>query len=151
MPQTRAFIFIVLLLQLTGCGGGSSNNETSGNNSLATSGSGQGATQPSPATTPPASGDYEAKNLQLSWLAPSQRTDGSTLPMNAIGGYEITYINTDNQQFNITLDNPDTTELTLTALTPDTYQFYIFAYDQQNRLSPISAGLTVGLNNFLRI
>lgn len=142
---------LVLLALLGACAGG--NNSSPDNASTDTSSTGSATSQQStglqPASTAP-SASYEPKSIRLSWNAPTVRVDGSALPINEIGGYEITYINSGNTVRNLSILNPLSTGATLDSLSPDTYQVYVFTFDQQNKLSPASAVLTIELQRFLR-
>lgn len=144
----RTPLIFALLAWLTGCGGGaSSNGSSSSPNST------QGP-QPAAATSLTASGPsasiYEEKSFVLSWVAPTTRVDGSSLAMSEIGGYEISYIDSNNTSTNVLIDDPLRTEVTLANLSPNNYLVYIFTFDQQNRLSPVGNALKIGVQSFLR-
>ncbi len=162
MPIVRALLLTAILSLLAACGGGSSSGSSQAEPQpqAATSTTEPAPPQqtepvpvPAPVEEPPvaATSNYEPKTLQLSWQAPTQRTDGSALSMSEIGGYEITYIDSTNREFNITISDAAVTEYTLADLAPDTYEFHIFSYDQLNQVSPASASLTLGIDNFLPI
>ena len=50
------------------------------------------AAEPTPADDPEEDNSPLLLNITLSWEIPATREDGSALPLNEIGGYEITYL-----------------------------------------------------------
>jgi len=142
---------LVLLALLGACtgGGNSSPDSTSANASSIKSVTTQQSTGPQPASVTP-SASYEAKSIRIGWTATTSRADGSALPVNEIGGYEITYINSGNNFRSLSMLDSQSTEATLHNLPPETYLIYVFTFDQQNKLSPASAPLTIDLQSFLR-
>jgi hypothetical protein len=66
----------------------------------------------------------------LSWLPPTQREDGTHLPVNELGGYRI-YWGTSPNQLNqsVTLNGPGITTYVIEPLTPNTWYFAITALD----------------------
>lgn len=105
-----ALAFITTLLTACGGGGGS---DTSGTN------------PPGGSNPPPAPG---ARNISLSWVAPSTRTDGSPASLSEISGYKI-YVGTTSGSYDPAIDVGNTTSYTLTNKSPDTYYITIAAYD----------------------
>ncbi len=74
--------------------------------------------------------------VEVSWDAPSARSDGSSLPLSEIGGYEILSVNLDTQeQQRYIIESANQSRYVLSALSPGDYQLYLFAYDTDNRLS----------------
>ncbi len=66
----------------------------------------------------------------LSWTPPTQREDGTHLPVNELGGYRI-YWGTSPNQLNqsVTLNGPSLTTYVVEPLTPNTWYFAITALD----------------------
>ena len=98
---------IALLLGLSGCGGG-------GGDSGAPASQGTGV-------------------ATLSWVAPTERTDGSPLPNNEIAGYRI-YKGTsaDNISLAVEISGPDTTDYKFSNLEKGTHYFAVCAVSSEN-------------------
>jgi len=75
------------------------------------------------ATTPPGTG-----SATLSWIAPTERTDGSTLTN--LAGYRIRYGNArGNYGTTVNVSNPGLTTYVIDNLVSGTYYFVVTAYD----------------------
>ncbi|MGB8327734.1 MAG: putative Ig domain-containing protein [Steroidobacteraceae bacterium] len=86
--------------------------------------------------TPTATG-----SATLSWVPPSQKTDGS--PLANLAGFRVYYGKSATALSNIiNLSNPGTTSYTITPLTSGTYYFTVTAYDMNGaesaQPSPVS-------------
>jgi hypothetical protein len=114
-------IWIVAALLLGGCGQGA---EVTTN---ATPGSG---TSPSSSNPAPTLSSAVTGSATLSWVPPTQNTDGS--PVTGLAGYHIHY-GTDAATLTQTIDvaGAGVTSFVITALTQGTYFFTITAYTAQ--------------------
>ena len=71
-----------------------------------------------------------ARAVTLSWVAPTDNTNGT--PLTDLAGYHIHYgTNKDNLTQVIDLSTTSTTEYEITGLSPGTYYFAISAYTAQ--------------------
>jgi ABC-type glycerol-3-phosphate transport system substrate-binding protein len=96
-----------ITLVLTACGGGSSSDSSASSQPTTTTG-----------------------EVQLSWTAPTTRTDGTYLPLTELDGYRIYYgTSADNLTVLIDLNEDDITEYTVDTLPTGNYYFAISAYD----------------------
>jgi hypothetical protein len=114
--QARIPFILLLILLLSACaGGGSDGGDTTG---------GGGASNYGTAT--------------LSWLPPTENTDGSTLTN--LAGYNIYYgTEAGNYTEAITIDNPGIAEYVVDNLPPgNTYYFVITAFDSSGNESEYS-------------
>lgn len=117
MKRSALYTLVVLAYGLTACGGG---------------GGGGGDDDNTP--TPP---DNQAQ--QLSWVAPSTRTDGSFLDLSELAGYKIySGPSSNNLELIADLEDGHTTSYDLSSMTPGSYFFGIVAYDTDGLNSPIS-------------
>jgi hypothetical protein len=132
---SRWLVTVIVTGALAGCGGGSSQSASSVN----AAGSSPAVTSQSPPTPAP-SPTPTAGAATLSWTAPDQNTDGSTLTN--LSGYRIYYgtsANTLDQV--IQINTIGITEYVIDNLTAGTYYFSIRAYN--------SAGLESALSNIV--
>jgi hypothetical protein len=107
----------VAVASLVGCGGG---------------GGGGGG---SDAGESPATGSGTAS---LSWSAPTQNTDGSTLT--DLAGYRIYYgTNSGDYSKTVTLNSPYSRTYTINSLPANTYYIVVRAFDTNNNEGPPSA------------
>lgn len=82
---------------------------------------------PTPAPTPPAA---KSGSATLSWIAPTQNTDGS--PITGLSGYHIYYgTNADALRTTITVGGGSSTTYTVSGLSPGTYYFSVVAYNAE--------------------
>lgn len=80
-------------------------------------------------TSPPA-------RIQLRWERPTLRADGSPLPVQEIGGFEIVAVNLDTDETTVhTLPQRRIQVATLPPLEPANYTIYLFVYDIDDNLS----------------
>lgn len=121
-----AIAFISTLL--TACGGGGGTDATD-------------TTPPGGSNPPPASG---TKNISLSWIAPSSRTDGNPVSLTEISGYKL-YVGTSSGSYDPAIDVGDATSYTLTK-SPDTYYIAIAAYDSTAQDGVLSSESVVTVN-----
>ena len=86
---------------------------------------------PLPPETPP-------PTVTLSWVAPTQNTDGS--PLIDLAGYNVHYGNA-SQQYTTTIKvtNPGLTTYVVDNLPAGTYYFAVTAYDSSGTESPLSS------------
>lgn len=84
-----------------------------------------------------------SQNVEFSWVAPSKRTDGSSL--NDLAGYHLRIGNKPGAYTQTINLEPNVTSHTLTDLSPGTYYFAITAYDSNNVESESAAELTAVL------
>lgn len=73
----------------------------------------------------------------LSWMPPTQNSDGS--PLTDLAGYKIYYgVESGNYPMIIQVDNPGITLFVIDNLTPNTYYFVITAFSRINNESDFS-------------
>jgi len=84
----------------------------------------------------------------LSWIAPSEREDGTPIALSEIAGYRI-YYGTSNGEYPFRLDITDSTaERTgLDSLFPGDYVFVITTLDTDGRESAFSKEVSVSIPN----
>src|ERR1700722_15358699 len=105
----------VIALVLGGCSGGSSTGSTMTSAPLTQSG------------TSPSSASSAAGAVTLSWVPPTDNTNGT--PLTDLAGYRIHYgTNKDSLNQVINLASTSTTEYEVSGLAPGTYYFAISAY-----------------------
>jgi len=86
----------------------------------------------------------KAFDVNLSWVAPSEREDGSGIPLSEISGYRIYYGPTPrNYQHVIDINDRTATEATITVLPSARHYFSVTTYDMDGRESRYSAEFTV--------
>jgi hypothetical protein len=84
-------------------------------------------------------------NITLSWVAPSENSDGSALV--DLAGYTIHYgKRSGSYDTEIRIDNPSVTTYVVDQFSPDTYYFATTAFNSQGVDSPYS-GEAVGTVN----
>ncbi len=84
------------------------------------------------------------KAYKLSWNVPVARTDGSSLAVSDVGGYDLTYLGRKSGISGVVhITGATTTSYSLNNLTPDTYDVVIFAYDSAGVASPSSNVVTI--------
>lgn len=82
-------------------------------------------------------------DIDLSWVAPSQREDNSGISPSEIAGYKIYYgINEGSYTESVYIDDGGTYEHTITNLTEGTYYFVITTHDTGGRESKQSSVVT---------
>jgi hypothetical protein len=75
---------------------------------------------------------------QLTWEAPSKRTDGS--PLNDLAGYRIHYgVMPDQLRCQVEIRDPQVTTWKVTALSPGTWYFAVASFDSGSQESVQSA------------
>ncbi|MCG8489422.1 MAG: fibronectin type III domain-containing protein [Chromatiales bacterium] len=118
MKRSALYTLVVLTYGLAACGGG---------------GGGGGDDDNTPVNPP----DNQAQ--QLSWIAPSTRTDGSFLDLSELAGFKI-YSGPSSNNLELIADIEDghSTSYDLSDMTPGNYFFGIVAYDTDGLNSPIS-------------
>lgn len=110
----------VAVAGLVGCGGGGGGG-----------GSSDAGASPAPA---PATGSGTAS---LSWSAPTQNTDGSSLT--DLAGFRIYYgTNSGSYSNTVTLNSPYTRSYTISSLPANTYYMVVRAFDTANNEGPPS-------------
>lgn len=135
---TSILFFTFVFSGLTACGGGGGTDSVS--SSADTQASSQKQAQQSiryePATTP----DVMTGSIDVEWVAPVAREDGTPLQLSDIGGYRI-YYGVNKGDYPNYVDIPDGTvqSITLRDLPAGTYYLAMSTYDvsgQESDLSP---------------
>ncbi|HED16883.1 MAG TPA: hypothetical protein ENI64_08760 [Gammaproteobacteria bacterium] len=124
-------LFISVLLSACG-GGGSSSPDAGGSQSPISGGN-----------NPPAAPG--TRDLGLSWVAPSTRTDGTPISLSDIGGYKL-YVGTSSGSYDPAIDVGNTTTYTLSSKGPGTYFLAISAYDLNTQESSLSNEMSITIN-----
>jgi hypothetical protein len=120
MNRSAFCTLVILTYGLAACGGGSGGGDNNGSN-----------TEPD---NPP---DSQAQ--QLSWIAPSTRTDGSFLDLSELAGFKIYSGPTSNNlELIADIEDGQSTSYDLSSIEPGDYFFGIVAYDTDGLNSPIS-------------
>ncbi len=88
----------------------------------------------------------QAKQAQLSWVAPSEREDASPILLSEIAGYRI-YFGTKQGSYNNTIEISDSTAMSyvFTKLTTGTYYIVLTTYDTDGRESQYSTEVMVSV------
>ncbi|MBV2120404.1 MAG: hypothetical protein KUF74_03015 [Candidatus Thiodiazotropha sp. (ex Ctena orbiculata)] len=117
MNRSALYTLVVLAYGLTACGGGGGGGDDDNN--------------------PVNPSDNQAQ--QLSWVAPSTRTDGSFLDLSELAGFKI-YSGPSSNNLELIADIEDghVTSYDLSSMTAGNYFFGIVAYDTDGLNSPIS-------------
>ncbi|MCG8017174.1 MAG: hypothetical protein JAY97_13260 [Candidatus Thiodiazotropha sp. 'RUGA'] len=117
MNRSALYTLVVLAYGLTACGGGGGGGDDD--------------------STPVNPSDNQAQ--QLSWVAPSTRTDGSFLDLSELAGYKI-YSGPSSNNLELIADIEDghVTSYDLSSMNAGSYFFGIVAYDTDGLNSPIS-------------
>lgn len=126
-----SLLFISVLL--SACGGGGSS---------ITDGSGSGNPPIGGGNPPDAPG---TRDVGLSWVAPSTRTDGTPISLSDIGGYKL-YVGTSSGSYDPAIDVGNTTTYTLGSKSPGTYYLAISAYDTNTQESSLSNEMSITIN-----
>lgn len=132
-----------------GGGGGGSDSAQGGNTGGQTSGgstgggsTGGGSTGGGGSTTPPAA----TVTANLSWEAPGTRENGDKLYLYELGGYEIRYRASGEQDFQtITINDGETLEHQVANLDPGIYEFMVAAFDADGVYSDYSEMIAINL------
>ena len=75
----------------------------------------------------------------LSWVPPTERSDGTLLGAGDLAGYKIYWgMDQGNYSNSVTIDNPGLSAYVVDLLTPATWFFVVTAYDSQGLESPFS-------------
>lgn len=121
MKKPALFTFVTLAYALASCGGGGGGNDTTP--------TGNDGNNPPPTTTV----------QQLSWIAPSTRTDGSVLDLSELSGYKL-YAGQQENTLELIVDIQDgqATSYDLSDFEPGDYYFGLVAYDSDGLKSPVS-------------
>ena len=92
--------------------------------------SGQGGSASDSVTVTVSNSTPSGQDVNLSWVAPAEREDGSPISMSEIAGYKI-YYGTSQGQYTDTIDvNEGTADTyTITGLSSGTYYFVVTTYD----------------------
>ena len=127
-------------LLVAGCGGGDGNGSSNSGNSS----NGNGSTSPSNGSTSAANGNGGAASapvvgaLQLSWQAPGENTDGTTLE--DLAGYRV-YYGTASGAYtgSVTVADPSAVGYTVDGLPAGTYFAVVRSYNAAGTESDASA------------
>lgn len=148
---TKLLCSFVLCLLLSACGGGGggggsdNGSTTSTDNSInntvtAIRADSQQQTTETPVVIEQAT-DFSPVSVNVTWLVPTTRQDGTELTVSEIIGYEVLYINEDDNKVtccNIFIADPLATEATIEIREPGSYIFAVVTVDALNGLSELS-------------
>lgn len=85
---------------------------------------------PSPGPENTAGDNGEVFSATLSWDIPTERENGSALPLSEIGGYEIVYRKADSTEYQLlVIDDHTAQSTTINDLTTGEYEFKIASFD----------------------
>ena len=118
----NAFLLVIFVSLLSACGGGGSDDSTTD-------------------TTVTPSNDTISvqQKVDLSWIAPTTRTDGSYLESSDLVGYKVYYgISPDQLELYEEIVGVSDTATSITVSTPGTYYFAVTAYDADGLESSFS-------------
>ena len=83
-------------------------------------------------------------DISLSWVAPAEREDNSTLSLSAIAGYKVHYGTTQGQYSdNIAINDGTSAGYTFTSFPACTYYFVVTTIDTEERESQYSSVVTI--------
>ncbi|MCG7898729.1 MAG: hypothetical protein JAY99_04710 [Candidatus Thiodiazotropha lotti] len=117
MNRSALYTLVVLAYGLTACGGGGGGGDDD--------------------NTPVNPSDNQAQ--ELSWVAPSTRTDGSFLDLSELAGFKIySGPSSNNLELIADIEDSHSTSYDLSSMTPGSYFFGVVAYDTDGLNSPIS-------------
>ncbi|MEJ2618660.1 MAG: fibronectin type III domain-containing protein [Candidatus Thiodiazotropha sp.] len=120
MNRSALYTLALLAYGLTACGGGGGGGDDDKTSS-----------EPDNSSADPAH--------QLSWIAPSTRTDGSFLDLSELAGFKIYSGPTSNNlELIADIEDAQSTSYDLSSIEPGSYFFGIVAYDTDGLNSPIS-------------
>ncbi len=129
----RPMLFLALMTLaavLTGCGQGVSTIASGGT----TSSSGTSSTGSQGDTS---SGGNTSGSATVSWLAPTENTNGSAVT--DLAGYRVYYgTNADELTQTVEVSGPDVTSYVLSGLSPGTYYFAVAAVSNEGQESSLS-------------
>ncbi len=112
---------LILVLPLVACSGGDG---------------GLGATD--------ATGAVSSDALNLSWVAPSEREDGSGLSLSEIAGFRVYYGTKSGDYSNtIDIDDPSVTQTVLASISSGTYFVVVTTVDTEGRESLYSSEVVI--------
>lgn len=95
--------------------------------------------KPTTPTRPPVEEPAVEESVNLSWTAPTTRTDGETLTLSDLEGYRIYYgTESDNLVPLVDLIGSSSTTYSITELSPGIYYFAVTAYDYEGLESGFS-------------
>ena len=100
--------------------------------------------------TPQPVANLQPIDIVVSWDAPALRDDGSALPLEEIGGYEVLWARKRNWHDPnlITIDHPLGTSIMRERLSPGNYTLKIFTFDIYDNLSAESSEFTLDIQSF---
>lgn len=141
-----AAVMLTAAIALSACGGGSAGGAPSDTNSNQTSSTSSGTGTAAPQSPTGSNNNSTGQTVSLSWTIPTQRTDGSSLPVSQLAGYQIYYYADGSSAGSgqvININDPLVTTYTTQVLPPATYNFAIAAVDTTGLASPLSSPVTI--------
>ena len=85
-------------------------------------------------------------NVELSWVAPAEREDNTSIALSEIAGYKIYYGSTQGQHPNsVTIDDGSATGHTFQNFTAGTYYFVVTTIDTEGRESQFSTEIMIAI------
>ena len=121
-------VFVVVLVGMAACGGGGSSKSTVSRDTALTSS--QNGTKPVTRQETTAGSEVLTGSIDLEWIAPVARADGTPLQLSDIGGFHI-YYGKNKGEYTKYVNVPDgtTQRLTLRDLPVGTYYLALTTYD----------------------
>ena len=137
----KAAVLALSIFTLVGCGGGGSSTGSITHGASSSSGS---TPAPTPTPTPDSDIFSGTGSVSLSWLPPTENTDGSALTN--LSGYRI-YVNSGSGFVQAaTLNNQSVSSYLVENLISGTYIFAVSAFDSTGIESALSTGVTVSVS-----
>lgn len=132
----------ISLLLLSACTESDHNSQADSNSSTE-----QPTTSAAPSSTRAAG--FQPASVSLSWSIPTQRVDGSALPVAEISGYEVAlFEESSNRVSTYSIEHPLQNQIRFEDLEPGSYELAVFAYDTENNISSPSSTMQIGLSDF---
>ena len=130
---TSILITLLITLQISACGTGDNLTATTAdiNSDLSTTSTDTGT-------------NNTIADINLSWAAPAEREDNSTISLSEIAGYQVFYGKAQGQYTsNVTINDSTATGYTLANLSTGTYYLVMTTLDTEGRESQFSSEIVI--------
>ena len=134
---TSILITLLIALQISACGTGDNLSATTAdiNSDLSTTG-----------TDTDTDNNNTVADIKLSWVAPAEREDNSSISLSEIAGYQVFYGKAPGQYTsNITINDGTAVGYTFTDLPTGTYYFAVTTLDTEGRESQFSSEVVIAI------
>ena len=132
---TSILITLLIALQISACGTGDNLSATTAdiNSDLSTTGT-------------DTDNNNTVADIKLSWVAPAEREDNSSISLSEIAGYQVFYGKAPGQYTsNITINDGTAVGYTFTDLPTGTYYFAVTTLDTEGRESQFSSEVVIAI------